>query len=172
MAGDTAIAQDARITFSLRADGTTRFAAGDSVEIGAVAGGPTMTVASGCGLTVQDERIAVISVEPGKALGVSAHGPLRWRLVQNGVAGDWVPLTSLVRIPALAGVTCKDACKLAGSELFLIESVAGNAGFADAVRVPEGFPGATLAVPKPVDGTLYLKLRDDPGVTATVAVKG
>ena len=171
LAGDAAIAQDARLTFSLRAEGTTRFAAGDSVEIGAVAGGATTSVASGRGLTVQDERIAVVSVEPGKALGVSAHGPLRWRLVQDGVAGDWVPLTSLVRVPALAGVTCKDTCTLAGTDLFLIESVAANAGFVDAVKVPEGFTGATLAVPKPVGGALYLKLRDDPGVVATVTVK-
>ena len=171
LAGDTAIAQDARLTFSLRAEGATRFAAWDSVEIGAVAGGPTTSVASGRGLTVQDERIAVVSVEPGKALGVSAHGPLRWRLVQDGVAGDWVPLTSLVRVPALTGVTCKDVCTLAGSDLFLIDSVAANAGFADAVRVPEGFTGASLTVPKPVGGALFLKLRDDPAVVATVAVK-
>ncbi len=171
LGGDDAIAQDARLTFSLRAEGTTRFSAGDSVEIGAVAGGATTSVASGRGLTVQDERIAVASVEPGKALGVSAHGPLRWRLVQDGVAGDWVPLTTLVRVPGLAGVTCAETCTLAGSDLFLIDSVAENAGFVEAVRVPEGFTGGTLVVPKPAGGMVFLKLRDDPAVVATVAVK-
>jgi hypothetical protein len=169
LAGDTAIAQDARLTFSLRAEGT-RFSAGDSVEIATADGATTTSVASGRGLTVQDDRIAVVSVEPGKALGVSAHGPLTWRLVQGGVAGDWVPLTTLVRTPKIAAVACKETCTLTGTDLFLIESVAANAGFADAVRVPDGFTGASLAVPKPVGGTLFLRLRDDPGVTASVLV--
>ncbi|MDD1452450.1 hypothetical protein NHF48_018425 [Sphingomonas sp. H160509] len=169
LAGDTAIAQDARLTFSLRAEGT-RFSAGDSVEIATADGAMTTSVTSGRGLTVQDDRIAVVSVEPGKALGVSAHGPLKWRLVQGGVAGDWVPLTTLVRTPALAGVACKETCTLTGTDLFLIESIAANAGFADAIRVPDGFTGASLAVPKPVGGTLFLRLRDDPGVTASIAV--
>ena len=120
LAGDTAIAQDARLTFSLRAEGT-RFSAGDSVEIATADGAMTTSVTSGRGLTVQDDRIAVVSVEPGKALGVSAHGPLKWRLVQGGVAGDWVPLTTLVRTPALAGVACKETCTLTGTDLFLIE---------------------------------------------------
>jgi hypothetical protein len=112
-----------------------------------------------------------VTVEPGKALGVSAHGPLKWRLVQNGVAGDWVPLTTLVRVPGVTGVTCAETCMLTGTDLFLIESVAANAGFAKAALVPEGFTGGSFAVPKPVGGMLYLRLRDDPGVTATVAVK-
>jgi hypothetical protein len=170
LVGDTAISQDARLTFSLRAEGT-RFSAGDSVEIATADGKTTTSVASGRGLTVQDDRIAVATVEPGKALGVSAHGPLKWRLVQNGVAGDWVPLTTLVRVPGVTGVTCAETCMLAGTDLFLIESVAANAGFAEAAQVPEGFTGGAFAVPKPVGGMLYLRLRDDPGVTATVAVK-
>ncbi len=170
LAGDTAIAQDARLTFSVRAEGT-RFSPGDSIEIATADGAMTTSVTSGRGLTVQDDRIAVVSVEPGKALGVSAHGPLVWRLVQGDVAGDWVPLTTLVRVPVLAGVTCNTVCMLAGSNLFLIDSVAASSGFAGAVRVPEGYTGATLAVPQPAGGTLFLRLRDDPAVTATVAVK-
>ncbi|VVT21773.1 conserved exported hypothetical protein [Sphingomonas aurantiaca] len=170
LAGDTAIAQDARLTFSVRAEGT-RFSPGDSIEIATADGTMTTSVTSGRGLTVQDNRIAVASVEPGKALGVSAHGPLVWRLVQGDVAGDWVPLTTLVRVPVLAGVTCNTVCMLAGSDLFLIDSVAASSGFAGAVRVSEGYTGGTLAVPQPAGGTLFLRLRDDPAVTATVAVK-
>ncbi len=167
--GDAAISQDSRLTFSLRAEGM-RFSASDSVEI-ATLDGLTTTVASGRGLTVQDARIAVASVEPGKVLGVSAHGPLRWRLVQDSVAGDWTPLTTLVRVPRVAGVACAEVCTLTGTDLFLVESVAANAGFVDAARVPEGFTGGALKVPKPVGGTLFLRLRDDAGVTATMAVK-
>ncbi|MEG8025247.1 hypothetical protein QP162_14005 [Sphingomonas aurantiaca] len=68
-------------------------------------------------------------------------------------------------------MTCNPACTLAGSDLFLIDSVAASSGFAGAVRVPEGYTGATLAVPQPAGGTLFLRLRDDPAVTTTVAVK-
>jgi hypothetical protein len=81
-------------------------------------------------------------------------------------------LTTLVRVPGVTGVTCSETCMLAGTDLFLIESVSANAGFAEAALVPEGFTGGAFAVPKPVGGMLYLRLRDDPGVTATVAVKG
>jgi hypothetical protein len=56
------------------------------------------------------------------------------------------------------------ACKLSGSSLFLVDSVSGNPQFDHAVQVPDGFPGYALPVPRPTDGTLYVKLRDDPSV--------
>jgi hypothetical protein len=46
----------------------------------------------------------------------------------------------------------------------LIDSVAGSADFSKPVIVPEGFLAASLPVPHPSGGTLYLKLRDDPQV--------
>ncbi|WP_380778266.1 hypothetical protein [Sphingomonas sp. R86520] len=168
--GDTSITQTSRITFSLRAEGTTRFSAGDSVEVGTADGAMTASVKSGQGLTLQDERFSVVSIDPGSLLGASAHGPLRWRLVQDRVAGDWVPFVTLVRAPALTGLACADACTVAGTNLFLIGSLASNPGFVEAVHVPEGFTGATLLAPKPHDGTLFLRLRDDPGTVATVSM--
>ena len=36
-----------------------------------------------------------------KALGTSAFGPLRYRMVSSGVAGDWRPLATVVRLPVL-----------------------------------------------------------------------
>jgi hypothetical protein len=56
------------------------------------------------------------------------------------------------------------ACKLSGSNLFLIDSVSSDAQFSQAVKVPDGFLGSALPVPHPKSGQLYLKLRDDPSV--------
>jgi hypothetical protein len=68
--------------------------------------------------------------------------------------------------------TPKLACKLTGSDLFLVDAIANDPAFHHAVQVPDGFPGYALPVPHPADGELYVKLRDDPSVVnvATVAV--
>jgi hypothetical protein len=79
-----------------------------------------------------------------------------------------LPLANLVRLPTLKELKCPAtaelACKLSGSNLFLIDSVSGNAQFTDPVKVPDGFLGSALPVPHPQSGQLYLKLRDDPSV--------
>jgi hypothetical protein len=53
--------------------------------------------------------------------------------------------------------------------LFLLDQVGIDAQLANAVTVPEGFGEATLSVPRP-NGTLYLKLRDDPAVVNTAVL--
>ena len=62
------------------------------------------------------------------------------------------------------------ACTLTGSNLFLIDSVASDAQFAHGVSVPDGFNGPSLAVPRPVNGQLFVRLRDDPSVANTATV--
>jgi hypothetical protein len=42
--------------------------------------------------------------------------------------------------------------------------VSSNPQFDHPVQVPDGFPGYALPVPRPTDGPLYVKLRDDPSV--------
>jgi hypothetical protein len=100
--------------------------------------------------------------------GASSYGPLKYRVNAKGAAGDWQPLATLVRLPALKALECpatsEVACKLSGSDLYLIDSVAGAADFSKAVTVPDGFLGSSLPVPHPSSGTLYLRLRDDPQV--------
>jgi hypothetical protein len=107
-------------------------------------------------------------VDPAKALGPSAFGPLQFRIVAHGVAGDWQKLATLVRLPVLKDLTCPAtpdlACKLSGSNLFLVDSVSNDPQFRHPVEVPDGFPGFALPVPHPVDGQLYVKVRDDPSV--------
>jgi hypothetical protein len=120
------------------------------------------------GLTLADAKVAVATFDPAKAFGFSAFGPLKFRVVNRGTAGDWQPLATLVRLPVLQALQCPSSaektCKLTGSNLFLVDSLSGDPEFKEAVRVPDGFPGRALPVPHPGDRGLYLKLRDDPAV--------
>jgi hypothetical protein len=146
------------LTFSFRADGLT---GADVLEVADAGDARAMlTVASGTLQVVEGVGIATLS--PRAALGAGVAGALRVRLVRGATAGDWTPLTQVVRLPLLERVTCAAACTLAGSGLFLIASVATTERFADAVSVPPGFVGASVAVPRPIAGTLFLKLRDAP----------
>ena len=56
-------------------------------------------------------------------------------------------------------------------DLYLLDSVAGDAQFAHAVSVPDGFPGNSIPVPRPQDGRLYLRLRDAPAGTHTLTLQ-
>ena len=135
-----------------------------------------LSIANG-GVTLENSKVAVATLDPTKALGSSAFGPLIFRTIVNGVAGDWQPLATLVRLPALRELKCPAsaelACKLSGSNLFLVQSVSSDADFKHAVEVPDGFPGYSLPVPHPVNDVLYVKLRDDPTVVsrATLAAQ-
>jgi len=129
----------------------------------------SLSLANG-GLRLVDAKVAVATLDPVKAFGASAFGPLQFRVVAGGVAGDWQPLATLVRLPVLRELKCPAspelACKLSGSSLFLVDSVSSDADFAHAVQVPDGFPGYSLPVPHPNNGLLYVKLRDDPAVVS------
>ncbi len=75
---------------------------------------------------------------------------------------------NLVRLPVLKELVCPStpelACKLSGANLFLVDSVSNDPGFAHPVPVPNGFLGSALPVPHPTAGPLYVKLRDNPSV--------
>jgi hypothetical protein len=128
----------------------------------------------GNGITLQNATVAVATLEPARAFGFSAAGALQFRVLTGGVAGDWQPLATLVRLPQLQDLKCpataEVACKLSGSNLFLIDSVATDREFSHPVQVPDGFPGSSLPVPHPTAGPLYVKLRDDPSVVHSSAL--
>ena len=88
--------------------------------------------------------------------------------------GDWQPLATLVRLPELHDLKCPagadEQCRLSGSNLFLVDSVASDPEFDHPVEVPDGFPGYVLPVPHPEGGQLYVKLRDDPSVVNQVTL--
>lgn len=82
---------------------------------------------------------------------------------------DWLPLGTLVRLPVLTHLQCTsdpaNACTLSGTSLYLLQAVSADPAFAQPDRVPDGYTGNTLQVPHPAGsaGTLFLRLRDDPG---------
>jgi hypothetical protein len=161
--------EDATLTFALRAGFPSVFARSEKIEVATLddASSTVLDFQDGA-LTLENSRVAVATLSPVKALGTSAFGPLRFRRVVNGVAGDWRPLVTLVRLPALRELRCasssEDSCTLLGTDLFLLDSVSGDVQFGQPTQVPDGFTGAELPVPRPTERHLYVKLRDDPTV--------
>ena len=126
-------------------------------------------------LVLQDARTLRVTFDPMKVFGASIFGPVRLRVVDaHSDPGDWIALGTFVRLPNVTGLACPtDAakmCTLSGSGLFLIDSVGNDAALTGALSVPEEFSEATLAVPHPAAGLLYLHLRDDKAAVATLAM--
>jgi hypothetical protein len=175
LASEDQLPQDAQLVFSVRTKSPATFGRDETIEIATrdEAFATTLSLANR-GITLADAKVAVATFDPAKAFGFSAFGPLKFRVVARGVAGDWQPLATLVRLPVLQALQCpsaaEEACKLTGSNLFLVDSVSGDPEFKEAVEVPDGFPGRALPVPRPGKSGLYLKLRDDPAVVNTATV--
>jgi hypothetical protein len=161
--------QDATLTFAVRTQWPTAFARDQNIEV-ATSDESSATVLSfiNGGITLENAQVAMATINPAKAFGASAFGPLQFRVVAKGIAGDWQPLGNLVRLPVLKDLACPStpelACKLSGANLYLVDSVSNDPGFAHPVLVPEGFLGSALPVPHPTVGPLYVKLRDNPSV--------
>jgi hypothetical protein len=167
--------QDATLTFSLRTQSPAAFAHDEYIEV--ATGDESSTVAlnfSNSGLMLENSQVAVATLNPAKAFGGAAFGPLQFRIVSLGAVGDWQPLVNLVRLPMLKDLKCPAtpelACKLSGSNLFLIDAVSDDPKFEHSVKVPDGFLGSALPVPHPTAGSLYVKLRDDPSVVNKTAL--
>jgi hypothetical protein len=161
--------QDSVLVFSIRTTLPEAFSRSEQIEVATADSSFSTVLSIGTGsLMLADSHVAVATLDPAKAFGPSAFGPLRFRVVADGVPGSWVPLATLVRLPRLASLECPStaevACKLSGADLFLLDSVSADAQFHNAVQVPDGFPGSTLPVPHPQSGSLYVRLRDDPAI--------
>jgi hypothetical protein len=159
--------QDGRLSFFLKTEVPESFPRNEKIEVSSLDDSfhVSLSVAEG-NLILQNSETVLAVLDPLKSFGPSAFGPLRFRPVEiDGGNGDWQPLATLVRIPTLKEVRCPDSpdkqCRLIGSNLFLIDSVASDPQFIHAISVPIGFPGATLSVPRPNGTLLYIKLRDD-----------
>jgi hypothetical protein len=167
LAGQSELPQDATLTFAVRTQSPAAFARDESLEVATVddSWSTVLTFGNG-GITLENAQVAVATLNPAKAFGASAFGALQFRVVAKSIPGDWQPLGKLVRLPVLKDLTCPStpelACKLSGSNLFLVDSVSSDRGFAHPVQVPNGFLGSALPVPHPTAGVLYVKLRDDP----------
>ncbi|NYF80310.1 hypothetical protein [Granulicella arctica] len=157
---------DQQITFSLKS--AANFPRTGQIEIANADESlhSTLSVASGT-LVLQNPHTLLATLDPLKTFGTSAFGPLRLRPVSpDGVDGDWLPLATLVRLPALTTLHCfadpGKPCTLAGNNLFLLDSISTDVAFTNPTDVPEGFVGTSIPMPHPVGGTFYIRLRDDP----------
>ncbi|HVI99813.1 MAG TPA: hypothetical protein VM657_12190 [Sphingomonas sp.] len=162
----------ATLAFSFRAAPATRLTGRETIEIATVDGRLSAKVAPDAGYVVQNAQVGVVKADLAQALGASAYGPLRFRIVQGDVAGAWTPLATLVRLPRLDALACEgESCRLTGRDLYLLAAVATTADFSDAVAVPDGFTGNVVELRKPAGDRLYLRLRDDPEASATVTMR-
>jgi len=175
LASQNELPPDAQLTFSLHARVPATFSRDDRIEVATLDDSLSTVLGPTNGMTLQNSRVAVVTLDPARAFGPSAFGPLRFRVVSAAGAGDWQPLVTLVRLPVLTDLQCPadadGACQLSGLDLFLLDSVSADAGFGKPKSIPDGFTGQTLAVPRPADGRLYLRLRDDPGVVSVAVME-
>jgi hypothetical protein len=167
---------DGRLVFFLRSSVPVNFPRDEKVEVAATDGSfhTELAVADGS-LMLEDAKTAEGSLEPLSRFGSSAFGPIRVRaLAPDGSTGDWLPLGTLVREPGFKELRCTHAvnkpCTLTGTNLFLATSIAATQDFENAADVPPEFTGTQLSVPHPVNGVLYVKLRDDPATTQTLTL--
>ena len=167
---------DGKLVFFLKSRVPVNFPRTERVEVAAVDGSfSTVLSLADAGLMLEDARTAMGTVEPLARFGASAFGPVEVRVMSaDGVTGDWLPLGTLVRLPGFKELRCPHAvakpCILTGSNLFLAASVAASADFNNATDVPADFTGTQLSVPHPANGTLYVRLRDDPGTVQTLTL--
>ncbi len=175
LANQELLPQDGKISFFVKSELPEKFPHQEKIEVASEDESfhATLGVSEG-NLVMQDAQTAHAILEPLKSFGTSAFGTLRFRAIsEEGRKGDWLPLATLVRLPVLREIRCPDSpdkqCRLSGSNLFLLESVASDPQFTHNVPVPAGFADASLSVPRPNGTLLYIKLRDEPG-TANMAV--
>jgi len=169
LAHPSELPQDAILTFSVRTQSPAAFAHDENIEVTTSDESSSATLNFNNGaVMLENSQVAVATLNPAKVFGGAAFGPLQFRVNSKGVVGDWQPLANLVRLPTLKELKCPAtpelACKLSGSNLFLIDSIADDPQFTRPVKVPDGFLGMALPVPHPKGGSLYVKLRDDPSV--------
>jgi hypothetical protein len=174
LTGQDDLPVDQQLTFSLKS--ATPFPRTGQLEIANADETlrTNLTVSSGS-LVLQNPHTLLATLDPLKAFGTSAFGPLRLRpIAPDGTTGDWLPLITLVRLPTLKDLHCPpdttQPCTVTGSSLFLVDSIATDPEFTAPTTVPEGFVGDALSLPRPAKTGFYLRLRDDPAATNSVTL--
>ncbi len=180
LSNENELPMDGRLSFSFQTEMPETFSRREKIEIATVNYSfHVLLSVDDAGLMLQDARTVVGRFDPAKSFGSSAFGPLRFRVIDDrGVNGDWEPLAILVREPSLKELLCpenlSEPCLLKGDNLFLLDAVGADPRFSEAATVPPGFVAASLSVPHPINGILYVRLRDNPSDinTATVPLTG
>ena len=167
---------DGQLSFLVKTEVPAKLTRAEKIEIATADEAFTTTLGVTDGsLVLRDSETLFGVLDPRKAFGPSAFGPVRFRpLAADGTKGDWQPLATLVRVPALKQIRCPESadkpCELSGNNLFLIDSVASDQQFTHTAPVPIGFIDSTLNVPHPGDTGLYIKLRDDPSTVHAIVL--
>jgi hypothetical protein len=167
---------EGRLVFFLKSVVPPAFPRDEKVEVAAGDSSfHTMLTFSDGSLMLEDAQTVVSSLQPLSRFGASAFGPVRVRAISaDGVPGDWQPLGTLVRLPGFAALRCPRSpakpCVLSGTNLFLATSFAATPDFDNPADVTPQFTGTQLTVPHPVNGVLYVKLRDDPATVQTLTL--
>jgi len=169
---------DGKLVFFLKSTTPASFPRDERIEVAAADSSfqTLLSLADGS-LLLADSATAQASLQPMARFGFSAFGPIRVRAVAaDGQTSDWLPLGTLVRMPVFKALQCPRAesqpCLLSGSNLFLATAIAANPQFDSATPVPPEFTGTQLIVPHPVNGTIYVKLRDDPNTVQSLMLPG
>lgn len=164
---DGLVPTGATLTFS------TRIAGGlgggeDGIEIANGDAAKRLTIASGAVQRVGDD-IAVTTIAPQSAFGAAAAGTLRFRPWRGSAAGAWQSLGTLVRLPVLSGIACRERCTVSGRDLFVVAAIGTRPDMKEATPLPAGFVGGSVDVPATQD-MLYLRLHDAPDAVLRVKV--
>jgi hypothetical protein len=167
---------EGRLVFFLKSKTPPNFPRDEKIEVAAADNSfrTTLSISDGT-LMLEDAETALGVVEPLAKFGSSAFGPVHARAVSaDGVAGEWMTLGTLVRLPGFKELHCPHnparPCVLTGTNLFLAAYIAASPEFENPVDVPADFTGTQLTVPHPVNGLLYLRLRDDPETVQTLSL--
>ena len=176
LGSDDDLPVDERVVFFLKSRVPADFPRTEKVEVAAEDGSfhTVLSLADGS-LLLEDSKTAMGTVDPLARFGGSAFGPLEVRAMSaEGVTGDWLPLGTLVRLPGFKELRCPRAvsrpCTLSGSNLFLASAIGATPDLANATDVPPDFTGTQLTLPHPTNGTVYLRLRDDPETVQTLTL--
>jgi hypothetical protein len=167
---DGVFAQDARLSLAFHPDGAAPLSGRETIEIATLDGRTTATLQPGKGYDLQDATTGIVAFTPAEALGPLAFGPLRFRVVRDGVESRWTELGTVVRLPDIRGLACSQAaCTLTGERLFLIKALSVTPDFRTSQDIPDGFLATSIAAGAIPSGRLFLRLRDAPLAVATIA---
>ena len=102
-----AVPLHSKLTVAMRSDSPAKFSRSEKVEVGTTDGTlhTELSLADGS-MVLQDNHTALAFLNPEKAFGASAFGPLQFRVVTNDAVSDWEPLGTLVRTPVIQQLTC------------------------------------------------------------------
>lgn len=162
-----AVPQDTEINLTLQSVTPAAFQPDEKIQIHSDLQTTPVELSLSHGLMLQDQQTVIASFVPAQLLGASTFGRLEFRAIDaRGVAGAWQALPKVVRLPQLKEIRCplslNSKCTLTGDHLYLLAAISAEPSMKHAVKIPGGFTGASVEIPRPSGSTIFIQLRDDP----------